>query len=163
MGGVSAAVYVVMNYLSQGLVIADAVTAIGVWIAFYYGLTGFTCAWYYRRTLMSSARNFLMRGLMPVLGGLMLYFALVWSIGSDFNFASGVSYTSWTLPFGPRWVIGGVFLIALVSALVGLVIMVAWWLARPPFFQGKVLSRSTSTLVLDEPVIPGVIPPSAAV
>jgi hypothetical protein len=59
-------------------------------------------------------------------------------------------------------VIGGVFLIALVSAVVGLVIMVAWWLARPPFFQGKVLNRSTSPLVPDEPVIPGVIPPSAA-
>jgi amino acid transporter len=162
MGGVSAAVYVLMNYLSQGLVIADAVTAIGVWIAFYYGLTGFTCAWYYRKTLLSSARNFLMRGLIPLLGGLMLYFALVWSIGSDFNFASGVSYTSWTLPFGPRWVIGGVFLIALVSAVLGLVIMVAWWLARPPFFQGKVLSRSTATLGPDEAVIPAISPPTAA-
>ena len=162
MGGVSAAVYVLMNYLSKGLVIADAVTAIGVWIAFYYGLTGFTCAWYYRKTLLSSARNFLMRGLIPLLGGLMLYFALVWSIGSDFNFASGVSYTSWTLPFGPRWVIGGVFLIALVSAVIGLVIMVACWLARPPFFRGETLNRSTLTLVPDEPVIPGVGPPTAA-
>jgi len=67
----------------------------------------------------------------------MLYFALVWSIGSDFNFASGVSYTSWTMPFGPRWVIGGVFLIALVSAVLGLVIMVAWWLARPPSSRAR--------------------------
>jgi hypothetical protein len=86
----------------------------------------------------------------------------VWSIGSDFNFASGVSYTSWTLPFGPRWVIGGVFLIALVSAVIGLVIMVACWLARPPFFRGETLNRSTLTLVPDEPVIPGVGPPTAA-
>jgi len=45
----------------------------------------------------------------------------------------------------PRWVIGGVFLIALFGGS-RLVIMVAWWLARPPFFQGKVLSRSTATL-----------------
>ena len=160
MGGVSAVVYVLMNYMSKGLVIADAVTAIGVWIAFYYGLTGFTCAWYYRKTLLSSARNFLMRGLIPLLGGLMLYFALVWSIGSDFNFASGVSYTSWTLPFGPRWVIGGVFLIALVSTVVGLVIMVTWSLARPPFFQGKVLNRSTPTLV-PESGLPDVAAPPA--
>jgi amino acid transporter len=161
MGGVSAVVYVIMNYMSQGLVIADAVTAIGVWIAFYYGLTGFTCAWYYRRTLLSSARNFFMRGLIPLLGGLMLYFALVWSIGADFNYGSGVSYTSWTLPFGPRWVIGGVFLIALVSALVGLVIMVACWIARPAFFEGKVLNRSTPTLA-PESGLPEVAAPPAS-
>jgi hypothetical protein len=84
----------------------------------------------------------------------------VWSIGSDFNFASGVSYTSWTLPFGPRWVIGGVFLIALVSTVVGLVIMVTWSLARPPFFQGKVLNRSTPTLV-PESGLPDVAAPPA--
>src|ERR1019366_8858992 len=41
MGGVSAVMYAAMNYISGGDVIADAVTAIGVWIAFYYGLTGF--------------------------------------------------------------------------------------------------------------------------
>ncbi|HYA00537.1 MAG TPA: APC family permease [Candidatus Binatia bacterium] len=150
MGGVSAALYVLMNYLvTGGLVISDAVTAIGIWIAFYYGLTGFTCFWYYRKTLLSSARNLFMRGVFPLLGGLMLYFALVFSVGSDFN-ADTVSFTTWTLPFGPRWVIGGVFLIALVSAVVGLIIMVAWWIARPPFFRGEVLNRSTPTLVPEE-------------
>ena len=41
MGGVSIALYVTMNYLSNGnSVIADSVSALGVMIAFYYGLTG---------------------------------------------------------------------------------------------------------------------------
>jgi hypothetical protein len=40
---------------SGALVIADAVIAIGLFIAFYYGLTGFACAWYYRKNLTSSA------------------------------------------------------------------------------------------------------------
>ena len=48
MGGISIVLYAVMNYLSAGTVIADAVTGVGLWIAFYYGLTGFACAWYYR-------------------------------------------------------------------------------------------------------------------
>ena len=159
MAGVSAVLYVLMNYLSRGLVIADAVTAIGIWIAFYYGLTGFTCAWYYRRTLLSSARNFWMRGAMPFLGGLMLYFALAWSLKDDFN-ADTNSYTTWTLPFGPHWVIGGVFIIALVSAVVGIIVMVAWQLARPPFFRGEVLNRSTPTLV-PESGLPEVAAPPA--
>ena len=51
MGVVSALLYLAFNYISQGFVIADAVTAIGLYIAFYYGLTGFACAWYYRKTL----------------------------------------------------------------------------------------------------------------
>ena len=62
-----------MNYLSSGAqVIADAVIAIGLFIAFYYGLTGFACAWYYRKNLTSSARNLWMQGILPVAGGLML-------------------------------------------------------------------------------------------
>ena len=48
-GGVSIVLYVIMNYVSGGNVIADAVSALGVMIAFYYGLTGFSCVWYYRK------------------------------------------------------------------------------------------------------------------
>ena len=44
MGAASAALYLAFNYLSHGFVISDAVTAIGLYIAFYYGLTGFACA-----------------------------------------------------------------------------------------------------------------------
>ena len=40
-----------MNYISAGTVISDSVTALGVLIAFYYGLTGLACFWFYRRTL----------------------------------------------------------------------------------------------------------------
>ena len=62
MGAASIVLYVIMNYISAGTVISDAVSALGVMIAFYYGLTGFSCAWYYRATLTESARNLWMRG-----------------------------------------------------------------------------------------------------
>ena len=52
-------------------------TAIGLYIAFYYGLTGFACAWYYRKTLTSSARNLWIQGILPVLGGLSC--AITWT------------------------------------------------------------------------------------
>lgn len=57
MGAVSIVLYVIMSYISAGAVIADSVTAIGITIAFYYGFTGFACAWTYRSTLRDSARN----------------------------------------------------------------------------------------------------------
>ena len=55
-GGVSIVLYVMLNYTSNATsVIADCVSALGMMIAFYYGLTGFACAWYYRHNLTSSS------------------------------------------------------------------------------------------------------------
>ena len=154
MGGVSIVMYAVMNYVSGGYVIADAVTAIGVWIAFYYGLTGWTCLWYYRKTLTESTRDLFMKGILPGLGGLILFAAGGWSLKQDWFFSSNQSYTSLQLPFAPHWDIGGVFLIFLFSALIGLLCAVAWRLAGPSFFRGETLNRSTPTLVPEGAPLP---------
>ena len=83
-GGISIVLYAILNYSHNPTsVIADAVTALGMMIAFYYGLTGFACFWYYRKNLSSSARNLWMQGLLPLLGGLILFFALAWSLHDD--------------------------------------------------------------------------------
>jgi amino acid transporter len=147
MGVISALLYVGFNYMSSGLVIADAVTAIGLYIAFYYGLTGFACAWYYRRTLGQSQRSLWMRGILPALGGLIMYAAGGWSIWADWDVVTGNSYTSWLMPFWPHWYIGGTFVIAFVSALVGLIAAIWMRFVRPAFFRKQTLTRATPTLV----------------
>ncbi|MGA2519477.1 MAG: APC family permease [Acidimicrobiales bacterium] len=156
MGGISAVLYLVMNQVAKGNLIPDAVTAIGIWIAFYYGLTGFTCVWYYRKVLTRSARDLWMKGVLPLLGGLMLYFAMGWSIWKDWNYnnSTAASYTSWHLPFPPHSQVGGVFLIALVSALIGALCVVAWRIAGPAYFRGETLNRSTPTLVPEDEALP---------
>src|SRR6202041_3164334 len=98
MGGISIVLYASMNYVSGGNVIADAVTSCGVFIALYYGLTGFASFWYYRKTLLSSARNFWMRGVIPLLGGLIMYFLGGWSLWEDYDVATENSYTMYTVP-----------------------------------------------------------------
>ena len=150
MGVVSALLYLAFNYISQGFVIADAVTAIGLYIAFYYGLTGFACAWYYRRNLRSSQRNLWMQGILPVLGGLIMYAAGAWSIWADWDVASENSYTSWLMPFWPHWYIGGSFLIAFIAGLVGLLAGIWVRFAMPAYFRKQTLTRATPTLVPDE-------------
>jgi amino acid transporter len=150
MGAISIAVYVPFNYLSGGNVIPDAVTAIGLFIAFYYGLTGFACAWYYRRTLTSSVRNLFMRGILPLAGGLMMYFAGGWALWADWDVGTGNSYTSWKMPFYPHWHVGGVFVIAFLSALAGVLVFIFQRVTAPPFFRKETLTRSTPTLVRDE-------------
>jgi len=150
MGGLSIALYVPFNYMSGGNVIADAVTGIGLYIAFYYGLTGFSCAWYYRKTLTSSARNLWMRGILPLAGGLIMYFFGAWSLWMDWDVATQNSYTSWKMPFYPEWRIGGVFMIAFLSALAGVVVFIYCRVTRPAFFRKQTLTRSTPTLVPDD-------------
>ncbi|HEX6525064.1 MAG TPA: APC family permease [Streptosporangiaceae bacterium] len=151
MGAISIALYVPFNYMSGGNVIADAVTAIGLFIAFYYGLTGFTCAWYYRRTLTSSARNLWMRGILPVLGGLIMYFFGGWALWMDWDVATQNSFTTWKMPFYPEWRIGGVFMIAFLSALAGVVVFIYCRVTLPAFFRKGTLTRTTPTLAPDEP------------
>ena len=152
MGVISIVVYVGMNYSSNGIgVIGDAVIAIGLYIAFYYGLTGFACAWYYRKNLTSSARNLWMQGILPVTGGLILYFLGGWSIWLDYDVATENDYTMWTVP-GLHWQIGGAFVIAVASLLVGIVFFLYCRYIRPgaPFFKKQTLTRATPTLVPDE-------------
>jgi amino acid transporter len=146
MGVISALLYLALNYVSHGFVISDAVTAIGLYIAFYYGLTGFACAWYYRRTLRQSRRNLWMRGILPVLGGLIMYAAGAWSLWADWDYATGNSYTSWLMPFWPHWYIGGAFIIAFLAALAGLIAGIWVRFAMPAFFRKETLTRSTPTL-----------------
>ena len=156
MGAVSIVLYVWFNYESNGNVIPDAVTAIGVFIALYYGLTGISCVWYYRKVLRRSPRDLWMKGILPGLGGLMLWFFLVWALYTDYNFnnATAASYTSWSLPFPPHSVVGGVFTIAIITGLVGLVLMGIWTRFGKDFFQGRTLNRNTPTLVPEDATVP---------
>jgi amino acid transporter len=150
MGGISIVVYVGMNYASNGIgVIGDAVIAIGLYIAFYYGLTGFACAWYYRRNLTSSARNLWMQGILPVTGALILWFLGGWSVWLDYDVATENDFTMWTVP-GLHWQVGGAFVIAVGAAIAGLIFFVYCRLTGPAFFKKQTLTRATPTLVPDE-------------
>src|SRR6266853_4776605 len=157
MGAISIVVYAGFNYSSNGIgIIGDAVIAIGLYIAFYYGLTGFACAWYYRRNLTSSARNLWMQGILPVTGGLILFFLGGWSVWLDYDVATANDYTTWTVPF-IHWQIGGAFVIAVVAALVGVAAYLYCRIANPSFFKKETLTRATPTLVPD-PDIAGADP-----
>jgi len=149
MGGISIVLYAGMNYMSGGNVIYDAVTACGVWIAFYYGLTGLSCVWYYRKTLTSSARNLWMRGIIPAAGWLILWVLGGFSMWQDYDVNTGNSYTSFTVP-GLHWQIGGVFVIVFFSTLIGVIFWAYLRIVQPAYFRGETLTRSTPTLVPDE-------------
>jgi amino acid transporter len=148
MGAISIALYIPFNYLAGGNLIYDAVTAIGLYIAFYYGLTAFECVWYYRANLTSSARNLWMQGILPGLGGLIMYTAGGFSLWQDYDVNTGNSYTMFTVP-GLHWEIGGAFMVALGAAVAGLIAFAYMRITAPAFFRGETLTRGTPTLVPD--------------
>ncbi len=51
----------------------DLISNIGVLVAFYYGITGLACAWAYRHILFRSATNLILAGVLPLLGGIFLF------------------------------------------------------------------------------------------
>jgi amino acid transporter len=145
MGGASIALYVVFNYVSKGAIIGDSVSALGTMIAFYYGLTGFACVWYYKDTLTESARSFWLRGVLPLLGGLILFGCMIYNFWHYWNPVN--SFTTWKLPFSPHWDIGGVFVLDAGVLILGVVLMYVYKAFRPAYFRGEVLNRDTPTRV----------------
>jgi amino acid transporter len=129
MGAVSAVFFVLLTLASKN-VLADSASSVGLLIAFYYGLTGFACVWFFRRQLLASPRSLLFKGILPAAGGLALLGAFVLSIKSYWPASS--SYSSFAG-------VGGIFLIGAGSLLVGVVLMlVARW-RLPAFFAGGTL------------------------
>jgi amino acid transporter len=124
MGAASAVFFVVLTLTSQN-VLADSAASVGLLIAFYYGLTGFACVWFFRRDLLGSVRALVFKGILPGFGGLALLAAFVLSIVSYWPAAS--SYSSFDG-------IGGVFLIGAGSLLVGVALMLAARRWLPAFF-----------------------------
>ena len=131
-GAAAALFYMVMRTLSEN-VLTDTIAALGMMICFYYSLTAFACVWYFRHSLFDSWRHFFLRGLCPLLGGLILtvVFAqtMIDSISPDFGSGSEVAG------------IGLVFVIAMVISLLGVGLMLLSWMRAPAFFLGVTLQR----------------------
>ncbi len=131
MGIVSIVFYVGLTLVSEN-VLADSIAAVGLLIAFYYGLTGFACVWFYRGQLRG--RDLWVKGVLPGLGGVLLLGAFV---------ASGIAYAApdagETTVFG----IGSVFVIGIGALLLGALLMLAYSRVAPPYFRGETLRRGT--------------------
>ena len=146
MGAVSVLFYLLFTLVSPNLLTA-LIGSVGLMIAFYYGLTGFACAWFYRRHLTDSVRDLLMRGVVPLAGGVLLSAVFIYGL---------IQYAK------PDWLTddngdnvtilgyGAVAVVGIGALALGVLMMVLWWLASPDFFHGLTLSRrSSADLVLE--------------
>src|SRR5204862_1755452 len=128
MGAVSLAWTLFIINVSQN-VLSDSITGLGFQIAFYYGLTGFACAIFYRRELFKSAKNFFMAGVVPFLGGAMLTYIFVKGVIDNKPVDS--AYSGGFLGVGAAVAIGVGLLVF------GVVLMVIANVIYPRFFRRK--------------------------
>ena len=137
MGVISIVFYLLFTLVSQNLLSA-LIGSIGLMIAFYYGLTGFACVWFYRRNLFTSPRNFVMQGLFPFLGGAMLLYAFYLAVQSYWapDWLTDDDNNNITI-FGK----GAVAVVGIGALLLGLILMIVWWSIKSDFFRQKTLPR----------------------
>ncbi len=124
--------YVGLTLLSQN-VLADSIAALGITIAFYYGINGYAVPLFYRHHLFESWKSVLMLLVFPLAGAAILTWVLAASFDSLWYPANSASGTSW-FGVGPPFILGAVFLVA------GIVGMLAFWLFSKrsrPFFARK--------------------------
>lgn len=142
MGVVAVVYYVGMSLISDNI-LQDSILSLGLAIAFYYAITGYACVWYFRAELFRSAGAFVVKGLLPLLGALMLTYAFIQSAIDMWDVDYG-----YTVLFG----IGGTFVIGIGALAVGVVLMFVWFLfpRAKRFFRGESLNRDTEVLVPDE-------------
>ncbi|AJE84574.1 amino acid permease-associated [Streptomyces albus] len=142
--------YAVMAFVSENILV-DTVYALGLMICFYYALTAFACVWYFRRELTGAlrrdgtpggVRRLLQRGVLPLLGGLLLtaVFAKTLLDMWDPAYGSGSAVEG----------VGSVFVIGVGVLLLGAVLMELMRRRSPAFFRGEVLTRETPAMVVEE-------------
>ena len=129
-----------MTLVSEN-VLVDTILSLGLMICFYYGLTAFAAAWYFRRELTRSARDLVLKGLAPLLGGLTLAGVFVKLVvdTADPEYGSGGSI------FG----LGTVFVLGIGTLLLGVVVMFVWQSRAPAFFRGETLKQDTPALIAE--------------
>jgi amino acid transporter len=81
---VSLGLFIGSNYLgSLSKILTDAITAIGLQIAIYYGLAGLTAVVAFRKHLLDSVSNFLLMGVWPLVGSVFMFWIFVKSIPAN--------------------------------------------------------------------------------
>lgn len=124
--------YALMRFTSEN-VLWDTISAIGLLICFYYGLTAFAVVRHFRDSWFDSARTFLTRLLFSLAGGISLAILFVKTLfdSLDPGFGSGSHIGS----------VGLVFVIGMLLIVSGLVVMGVMALRQPGFFRAPLAQR----------------------
>ena len=130
---VASVFYAVMRFISED-VLWDTITALGMMVCFYYGITALASPWYFRKTAVAEGLgSIISKIVLPGLGGVLLLIVFVKTTIDAMNPDAGSGSN-----------IAGVGLVGIIGVTVlgiGVVLMLLQAKAAPEFFRGRVLSR----------------------
>ncbi len=129
MAVVSTIWFVGLTIVSQNA-LYDSILSIGLFILLYYGMTGLACVVYFRRELTKSVKNFVLVGLVPLVGTVIMGYILVKSVKDLSKPENSESGASW---FG----LGPPLVIAIGFMILGVILMVLRWVAHKEFFANR--------------------------
>lgn len=139
--------YTVMRLLSENA-LWDTITALGLMVCFYYGLTGVAAFWFFRRTWFRSVRNVFYRFLFPLLGGLALLAMFVKtavdSYAPSYGSGSALFATTYDADGVAQDGVGLVFVMSIGILVLGVIIMAVCAVRNPAFFRGTILPRAAA-------------------
>lgn len=122
--------YALLAVVSDGVYLTDVIAALGFVIAFYYGVTGLASFVFFARTgeLRHSFKDLLTKGVLPLLGSIILFGAFV-----------RTGFDLWDPEESDSTIFGvaGAFAMGIGSLLLGIVLMVAWNIRSPGYFRGE--------------------------
>ncbi len=127
-GGVSIAWYLLLVTVSHNTstdAYSASIAAVGMAIAVYYGLSGVSCIVYFRRHLFSSAKNFLLIGVLPGFGGIVLIYVFCKTVWDSRHAAYG---------YGTLFGVGTVLVIGTLLLALGIPLMLVCSRKYPTFF-----------------------------
>src|SRR5690606_16531745 len=134
---VASAFYAVMRFLSED-VLWDTITALGMMVCFYYGITALASTWYFRKSApREGARAVFSKVILPGLGGVLLLVVF-----------GQTTYDSMNPSFGSGSNIAGIGLVGIIGIVVlglGVVLMLVQSRFSPDFFRGRILGRTDAT------------------
>jgi amino acid transporter len=128
-GGVSIAWYLLLVVISHNTdtnAYEASIAAVGMAIAVYYGLSGISCILYFRRWIFRSVKNFVLMGVLPAFGGIVLIYVFVRTVWDSRNADYG---------YGTLFGVGTVLVIGTLLLVLGVPLM--FWCAKkyPRFFS----------------------------
>ena len=134
---VASVFYAVMRFISED-VLWDTITALGMMVCFYYGITALASPWYFRRSAVAEGVGSIFSKLiLPGIGGVLLLIVFVKTTIDAMDPAAGSGSN-----------ILGVGLVGIIGVVVlglGVVLMFVQARRSPEFFRGERLARTDAS------------------
>jgi amino acid transporter len=117
---------VVISHNTSTDAYSASIAAVGMAIAVYYGVSGISCIWYFRRWVTKSAKNFVMMGVLPAFGGVVLIYVFCKTVWDSRNADYG---------YGTLFGVGTVLVIGTLLLVLGVPLMIWCSIKYPRFFM----------------------------